>query len=147
MKNKLVILAVGVVTLTLFCGAGLLAYSRLVRPRIESINRQRQLRARTRAVLVSLLNRPPQNVSTADWRDSIGMTITAHANCFLDDPRLDLVEYERFVDELENRSNGAITLDLIDWVWDEIERIGVNGTSYSADYRPTRNGRIRSPDR
>jgi hypothetical protein len=49
----------------------------------------------------------------------------------------------RFEGELKQRLSGLVTLETIDWIWDEIVRLSRNGRSYSDNYRPTRPERLK----
>lgn len=47
----------------------------------------------------------------------------------------DRAELQRFADELEHRLRGPVDLKIIDWIWDEFERISKYGKHYSDEWR------------
>ena len=128
-----------VLTCLLASVLALLTYRNKIRPALV----RRELASRVDASLYSLMERRPDGISKGEWEFIIGWTLNGHANCMGGTERVDLAEYAKFADMLENRSRKHVDLALIDWIWDEIERIGVDGQKYSAEYRPTRYDRFR----
>ena len=78
----------------------------------------------------------------------VGWTRTAFVNCLISPEYIvDEARFKRFVDEIELKSNNAIDVEVIDWIWDEIEAISKYGPRYSANWRPTNPERLRDAAR
>jgi hypothetical protein len=96
---------------------------------------------RVNGSIKSLATRRPTGVSQEQWKQAVRWTLTAHANCCSAPEILrtrDRAELQRFADELEHRLRGPVDLEIIDWIWDEFERISEHGKKYSDGYRPGR---------
>lgn len=92
-----------------------------------------------RTIVLSLKHSCP-DAWESDWVYAIDMTSNGIANCFGMLPREDWNQFRVFVAELGRRSQQRVTWDLVDWIWCEIERFGVNGKQYSAKWRPRPTG-------
>lgn len=110
---------------------------------IEPIRSHRIWSNRVRADLKSLIEKQPDDVSPAEWEFMVGWTLNLHANCgTVHQFMVNRDDRDPFLAEFKNRLQGPVSLDTIDWIWDEYARITKGGQSYSDKYRPTRN-----PDR
>jgi hypothetical protein len=90
----------------------------------------------------SLARRRPPGVSRNQWSYIIGWTMNGIGNCCSVEGFLnrDAESHERFrtlPDRFEERLRGEVTLETIDWLWDELTLISKYGTRYSEQYRPT----------
>ena len=88
-----------------------------------------------------LATKRPPGVSNEQWEQAVFWTLNAHANCCAVPEFLkmrDKAELERFADELEHRVRGPADPKIIDWIWDEFERISRYGKKYSYAWRPGR---------
>jgi len=90
----------------------------------------------------SLEKRRPHTVSRNQWSYVIGWTMNGIGNCCSLDGFLnpDEESHERFrtlPDRFEEQLRGEVSLETIDWLWDELEIISKYGKRYSALYRPT----------
>jgi hypothetical protein len=101
---------------------------------------------RVEGSIKSLASRRPPGVNHEQWEQAVRWTLHAHRNCCVVREFLktrERVGLQRFADELDLRVRGPVDLKIIDWVWDEIERISKYGKKYSDDWRPGRG--IRQP--
>jgi hypothetical protein len=90
----------------------------------------------------SLVHRRPAGVSRNEWSYVIGWTMNALGNCCSVEEFLNSDEgsHERFItlpDRFEGRLRGEVSLETVDWLWDELEVISKYGKRYSAQWRPT----------
>jgi hypothetical protein len=104
---------------------------------IEPIRLHSRFCQNVRTELESLAKRRPAELSKKQWQHVVGLTLNAHANCFVIQKDLPVEEMERFEAGLRSRLKGTVDLAIIDWIWDEIVRLTRNGKSYSESYRPT----------
>ncbi len=101
---------------------------------------------RVEGSIKSLATKKPPGVSKEQWEQAIFWTLNAHGNCCAVQEFLktrDKAELQRFADELEYRVRGPVDPKIIDWIWDEFERISKYGNKYSYNWRPGKG--IRGP--
>src|SRR5687768_9832635 len=94
-----------------------------------------------RVNLKSLADKRPPDVPPGQWEFMVGNTMNLHLNCGLSPANVDREQMWPFLEELERRLQGPVTVATIDWIWDEYARITRGGRGYGERYRPTR-----SPD-
>ncbi|MSR59577.1 MAG: hypothetical protein EXS05_18365 [Planctomycetaceae bacterium] len=90
----------------------------------------------------SLVYRRPVDVPRNQWSFIIGWTMNGIGNCCGVDGYLnpDEESHKRFLtlpDRFDERLRGEVSLETIDWLWDELEAISKYGPRYSAQWRPT----------
>ncbi len=71
------------------------------------------------------------------WENFVGWTLNAHGNCLTFHRNIPADEMMRFEAELRQRLAGTVSLETIDWIWDEIVRLTPEGQRYSDNWRPT----------
>jgi hypothetical protein len=71
----------------------------------------------------------------------VGWTLNLHANCGASHTWVERDQMWPFLEEMERRLQGSVSIATIDWIWDEYTRITKFGREYEEKYRPTR-----SPD-
>ena len=101
------------------------------------IHEHLQWYGRVRADLVALADKRPTDVSPGQWEFMVGWTINLHANSAAAKEWVDRGETWPFIEELERRLKGPVTVATIDWIWDEYARITKGGRLYGERYRPT----------
>ena len=116
--------------------------------KIWGLHRHRRTVERIEDVLVSLEDRYPDGVPQKKWDNAVAWTWNAIGNClamseYLTDGKNSEQQFARFADELEQRAQGRVGPETIDWIWDEIERLSKNGKSYSERWRPVHGGRLK----
>ena len=82
---------------------------------------------RVRADLYSLADKRPTDVTPGQWGFLVGWTINLHANSAAAKEWVDRGDTWPFVEELERRLKGPVTVATIDWIWDEYARITKGG--------------------
>jgi hypothetical protein len=92
---------------------------------------------RVRADLYLLADKRPAEVPASQWEFMVGWTINLHSNSAAARQWVDRGEIWPFVEELERRLQGPVTVATIDWIWDEYARITKGGRLYGERYRPT----------
>lgn len=85
--------------------------------------------------ILRLARKRPDSATPAQWAQCLATTWNLHQNYgppgyFAEDRR------EEFAAELERRLGGVVTLDTVDWIWDEYERYAPRAKSYDR-FRPT----------
>jgi len=85
-----------------------------------------------------LATKRPGEIPPGQWEYAIGWTLNLHSNCASNCRTTAATDLEAFALALEDKCAGNIDLSIIDWIWDEYERITPNGKYYSNLYRPTR---------
>lgn len=109
---------------------------------LEPIRVHAEFYSDVRGQLQSLAKKRPPNVTPKQWENIVGWTLNAHANCFAHWHQLSQQDMKQFEVELRQHLAGPVTLETIDWIWDEIVRLSPLGQSYSDNYRPTRPSRL-----
>src|SRR5262245_12315162 len=110
---------------------------------LEPIQRHGKFSSNVRADLESLAKNRPPNVSRKQWENIVGWSLNAHANCFGYWHELSRDEMNRFQAELKQRLARPVTLETIDWIWDEFVPLSHVAQWYSDQYRPTRPERLK----
>lgn len=90
---------------------------------------------RVRTDLESLTHRRPPDVDRETWGYVVGWTLNAHGNCCSAPTYVDPGRTKQFAEELEQRLQGKVGMDTIDWIWDEFMRFS-KIKSYDR-FRPT----------
>ncbi len=107
-------------------------YAAFVKPSIE----HGRLIRRFGVCIERLIHKRPANLSNDQWCFIISWTYYAKGNCLRNqDDITDEPRFRRFVDELERKVEGEVSIETIDWIWDEIEAVSMYGTLYSEKYR------------
>lgn len=102
-----------------------------LRPAVE----HGRLLRRVESCLDALARKRPADVTPADWDYLVGWTYNAKANCLSVHQFIkDHARFRRFVEELEERLEGDVSIETIDWIWDEVE--AVSNVDYGR-FRPT----------
>ena len=109
---------------------------------IEPIRERLRLHRDVSFQLNQLVHYRPPHISRAKWEFTVGWTISGEANCIYSNS-IPLEQIKRFSDELRVMTQSRIDELPIDWIWDEIERIGFNGAEYSRLNRPTNSNRLK----
>jgi len=86
-------------------------------------------------LILSLAPKRPANVTPQQWAQCLTHTWNLHVN-FGPSGYFAESERERFAAEFDDRLEGTVSLDTIDWVWDEFARHAPGSRSYMR-YRPT----------
>jgi hypothetical protein len=99
----------------------------------------------------SLASRRPADVSREQWSFIIGWSMNGIGNCCSVEGFLnpDKASHERFLtlpDRFERRLHGDVSLETVDWLWNELEIISKYGTRYSDQWRPTTAERLEKAD-
>ena len=97
----------------------------------------REWQRRARADLESLFTKRPAEVPPGEWEYLVGWTCNLHGNCGTHYSWVARDEMWPFLNELERRLKGPLSVATIDWIWDEYARITKGGRSYGDKYRPT----------
>lgn len=93
------------------------------------------------------INRP-REFTRDEWSFIIGWTQNAVGNCCgYPDAITDIGEFEAFSIEAEQRARSDSAIQTIEWMWDQFELVSKNGPSYSSQWRPTSEGRLRDASR
>ena len=108
---------------------------------IEPIRRQTRFTQSVRRDLESLFLKRPKDVTPKQWRGVVEWTLSAQVNCLRFQKSIKREDMDRFERELTERVSGPVDLKTIDWIWDEIARISMQGKRYGEIWRPT------TPDR
>ena len=93
---------------------------------------------RVRRDMWSLRMKRPVEVPQDQWECLVDWTLNLHANCATVRSWVDPDAMWPFVEELEKRLDGPVTIGTIDWIWDEYARFCARGRQYVENYRPTR---------
>jgi len=100
-------------------------------------------RERTDTLLRSLASKRPPDVPRDQWEFVVGWTVNLHANCGTIPDRVALDKATIFTDQLAARiGSDQITLNTIDWIWDQYEVFTATAGHYAQLYRPTIPGRL-----
>ncbi len=92
---------------------------------------------RVRGDIRELAHKRPPEIPRGEWEYLYGWTINLHANCGSLSGTVENDWRDGFVQELERRLGGPLSLADIDWIWDEYATHTKYGQKYSDDYRPT----------
>ncbi len=122
-----------------------------VAARLYQFRQHRHILERIEDALVELENKYPDGVPPKHWDNAMAWTWNAKANClqvpdFMFDENDSQKQFVRFADELEQRANGQIGPETIDWIWDEIVRLSKIGKTYSDKWRPVHGGKLDEQD-
>ena len=104
---------------------------------VEPVRRHREFDRNVQASLQSLAKKRPANVSRKQWENVVAWTLNAHGNCLAFHRSIPRDEMARFEVELKQHLAGQVSLETIDWIWDEIVRLTPGGQHYSDNWRPT----------
>lgn len=109
-------------------------YAAFVKPHVE----HERLIRRFDVCIEQLTHKRPANLSRNQWSFMVSWTMNARWNCLpVQNYITDKPRFHRFVEELEHQIEGEVSVETVDWIWDEIEAVSVYGTMYSEKYRPT----------
>lgn len=108
-------------------------WSFVVHPRMKHAAACDRIRER----IESLADRQPQDLTEKQWLLIIHWTINANGNCLVFHFDLPQKEMEQFEAEFDRRLEGDVSLETIDWIWDEYVRLTRVGQTYSDKFRPT----------
>ena len=115
--------------------AMLSAWYLLVRPYQE----HGRLVGRLERCIIRLAQKRPPETTRDEWSWMLSWTWNAKCNCVsVREYVKDYPRFRRMVAECEQRVDGSVGTDTIDWFWNEIEATSRNGSVYSDRYRPTR---------
>lgn len=115
---------------------------------VERSYRHNQFCRTTRAELETLARKRPPGVTRDQWKQVVGWTLNAHGNTLPFRMLIPRAEMARFETELRERLSGPVDLNTVDWIWDEFVRLcGDGARRYSDNWRPTRAGRLREPEK
>ena len=122
----------------LILSVGSTVWKTVIRPATEHDRfwqRHCDLCRKAHSCLDRLAQKRPADVTRGEWEHVVGWTYNAKANC-LECPEYieDYARFERFVGEFEERLDGEVSIETIDWIWDEIEAIS---SLPWGGYRPT----------
>lgn len=104
---------------------------------VEPIRRHGEFCRHVRHDLESLATKRPSGVTQKQWEHVVAWTLNAHGNCLTFHTEIPQNEMDRFKTELKQRLAGPVSLQTVDWIWDEIVRLTPNGQQYSTNWRPT----------
>ncbi len=108
---------------------------------LRPIKEHRQWHEQARAAIYALADKRPADVQPGQWEFMIGWTLQLHGNWGTSHTWVDRDQKWPYLEELERRLQGPVSVATIDWIWDEYARITKGGRGYGERYRPTR-----SPD-
>jgi hypothetical protein len=98
----------------------------------------------SRAELQSLAKRRPTSLSRQQWECVVAWTLNGHANILTFKQDIPQAERDQFLARLRTRLSGYVNLGMVDWVWDEFERLSPSyGPIYSGKCRPTSPERLK----
>ena len=109
---------------------------------IEPIRRQTRFTRSVERDLESLYLKRPKELTPKQWRGVVEWTQNAQANCLRFQKSIKRDDMDRFERQLKERAAGPVDLKTIDWIWDEIARISMQGKRYAETWRPTTAGRL-----
>ena len=104
---------------------------------IEPIRRQTRFTNSVQHDLESLFLKRPKDITPRQWRGVVEWTLNAQVNCLRFQKSIKREDIDRFERELKERVAGPVDLKTIDWIWDEIARISMQGKRYAETWRPT----------
>ena len=118
---------------------------------VRPIQNHQRAYARISAGVQSLIDRRPANVSKNQWSYIIGWTMNGIGNCcsvegFLNPDEESHERFRTLPDRFEDRLRGEVSLETVDWLWDELEFISKYGERYSDSYRPTTSEHLAEAD-
>ena len=79
----------------------------------------------------SLAAKRPQALSKGQWSLAVGSTHNLHCNSLLSQEG-ELDEIRRFQTELEDRVQGEVSMETINWIWDQYAELTEHGKRYQA---------------
>jgi len=86
--------------------------------------------------LLKLSTKRPADVSKGQWVGCLMHTWNLHTNF---GPFLELHDLEALASELDEAVDGPVTLETIDWIWNQfLQRSHGGSTRYDTAYRPTK---------
>jgi hypothetical protein len=86
--------------------------------------------------LNQLLSKRPQNVNAQAWEVATGWAMTAYANVFFEPDLAPLVKLTAFHANIERLGQERISLDTIDWIWQQLAESGPHGRGYQQRWEP-----------
>ena len=114
----------------------------VIEPNLE----HRQWSDRVRAELNSLADKRPADVPPGQWKFMVGWNLNLHGNWGVLHTWVDRDQKWPFLEELERRLQGPVTVATIDWIWDEYARITKGGRGYGERYWPTQSPDLQHAD-
>ena len=85
--------------------------------------------------LRSLKDRRPAGANRRGWGEGIGWTVTAHCNIFFA-PSPDTYDaMSRFGRALDEKVQGEVDVNAIEWLWDRLAESGPDGKRYTDNFR------------
>jgi hypothetical protein len=105
-----------------------------------AIERFWQREREIRASLESLADHRPPGANQKEWEFMVCWTEIGAGN-FLSPYSVDFANLDQFGNELSRRIQAGFDASLIDWIWDEFERISETARRYT-HWRPTRPERL-----
>jgi Na+-transporting NADH:ubiquinone oxidoreductase subunit NqrC len=136
--------AVGAIVVILVCSIVFSVWYKVLRPFQQHLAAY----ARLETAISDLKTKRPPDVTREQWSYVIGWTMNGVGNCcavhqFLKDDQNSHQRFVDFVNELERKVQGNVTIETIDWTWDQFILVSRYGDSYSRNFRPTTQERLK----
>lgn len=94
-----------------------------------------------------IYSKKPSELSEREWDFIVGWTNNAIGNCLIHpDYIVNESRFKWFAHEIDLKSNNTIDVEVIEWIWDELEAISKYGPRYSVKWRPTSPERLREAE-
>jgi hypothetical protein len=115
---------------------GLIVGLIVIIPKSLALSRYSQAGTRINQKIAALVQRRPQNVSEALWKNSVDWTSIALCNVCFDEEHAPYAEMLRYERELDERLEGPVDLKLLDWARLRLAETGSHGRRYVERWRP-----------
>lgn len=80
--------------------------------------------------IISLQQRRPENVSEQAWADCVAWASIAHCNICFSEGHTSYQAMCRFEDQLDEKLQGEVDLDTIEWIGERLAETGPHGRQY-----------------
>ena len=87
--------------------------------------------------LETLAYKRPSGLSRQQWQQIFSWTLNANANTFPWAKEMAPADMDEFQINLRKELSQPVTLNTVDWIWDEMARLTPTGRRYADRYRPT----------
>lgn len=114
---------------------GLIVGLVVIIPKILALSRYSEAGTRINQKIVAQERRRPQNVPEALWKRSVDWTSIAFCNVCFDEEHAPYQEMLRFERELDQRLDGPVDLELLEWSRLRLAETGPHGRRYVERWR------------
>jgi hypothetical protein len=114
---------------------------------IHPVREHREAYQRLESAINGLTSRRPRDVTREEWSYIVGWTMNGIGNCcavreYLHDDSGSHQRFVAFVNDLELKVQGDVTIETIYWIWDQFVLVSRHGERYARNYRPTTSERL-----